>query len=81
MSSTPVYYTDLFPKCGDISGSNKQAFGKGKDVFSYFIGGINTNTITAIGTIAPGTSIVQYLFSPKIHHDLCGIPKTIIGNA
>ena len=81
MSSTPAYYTDLFPKCRDISGSNKQAFGKGKDVLSYIIGGIKSNTIAAIGTIAPGTSIVQYLFAPKIHHDLGGTPKLIIGNA
>ena len=80
MPSTPAYYTDLFLKRGDISGSNKQAFVKGKDVFSYVIRDINANTITAIGTIAPGTSIVQYLFAPKIHHDLDGTPKMIIQN-
>ena len=80
MSSTPAYYTDLFPKRRDISGSNDQAFGKGEDVLSYLIGGIKANTIKAIGTISPGTSIVQYLFAPKIHHDLGGAPKTIIGN-
>jgi hypothetical protein len=81
MSSAPAYYTDLFPKQGDISGSNNQAFGKGKDVLSYLIGGIKARTIVAIGTIAPGTSIVQYLFAPKIHHDLGGAPKLIVGNA
>ena len=81
MSSTPAYYTNLFPKRGDISVSNEQAFGKGKDVLNYIIGGIKANTIVAIGTIAPGTSIVQYLFAPKIHHDLGGTPKMIIGHA
>ena len=50
-------------------------------MLTYIIGGIKANTIVAIGTIAPGTSIVQYLFAPKIHHDLGGTPKLIIGNA
>ena len=81
MSSTPAYYTNLTPKWGDISGSNNQAFGKGKGVLSYLVGGIKTKTITAIGTLSPGTFIVQYLFSPKIHHDLGGAPKAILGNA
>ena len=81
MSSTPAFYTNLFPKRGDISGSNEQAFVKGKDVFSYSIGGIKANITAAIGTIAPGTSIVQYLFAPKTHHDLGGTPKMIIRNA
>ena len=81
MSSPPSYYTDLFPKRGDITGSSDQAFGKGKDMLSHLVGGIKANTIVAIGTLAPGTSIVQYLFAPKIHHDLRGAPKSIIGNA
>jgi hypothetical protein len=45
----------MFPKCGDISRSNKQAFRKGKDVLNYIIGRIKANTIVAIGTISPGT--------------------------
>ena len=81
MSSTPAYYTNLTPKQGDISGPNNQAFGKGEDVLSYLVGGIKAKTIAAIGTLAPGTSIVQYLYAPKIHHDLGGAPKTIVGNA
>ena len=58
MSSTPTHYTDLYPKWDDISGSKKQAFRKGKDVFSYLVGGIKAKTIAAIGTLAPGSSIV-----------------------
>ena len=81
MSSPPLYYTNLFPKWGDITGSNDQAFGKGKDVLSQLVGGIRANTIVAIGTLAPGTSIVQYLFAPKILHNLGGAPKSIVGNA
>ena len=81
MSSTPTHYTDFHPKRGDISGLNGQAFRKGKDVLSYVIGGIKAKTIAAIGTVTPGSSIVQYLYSPRIHHDLGGEPKLIVGNA
>ena len=81
MSSPPTHYTDLHPKRGDITGSNNQAFGKGKDVVSYIIGGIKAKTILAIGTCAPGSSIVQYLYAPRIHHDLGGEPKLIVRNA
>ena len=58
MSSTPKYYTDLYPKRGEITGSTIQAVGKGEDVRSYVIGGIKAKTITAIGTCAPGSSVV-----------------------
>ena len=81
MSSTPTYYTNLYPKQCNISGLNNQAFGKGKDVFSYLVGGIKAKTIATIGTLAPESSIVQYLYVPKIHHDLGGDPKLIVGNA
>ena len=81
MSSPPSYYTNLFPKRGDITGLNDQAFGKGKSVLSHLVGGIRVNTIAAIGTLAPGTSTVQYLFAPKIHYNLGGTPQSILGNA
>ena len=64
MSSTLSYYTELFPKQGDISGKNVQAFSKGKDVLSHLVGGIKANTIAAINTLVLGTSIVQYIFAP-----------------
>ena len=50
MSSSPTHYTDLYPKRGDISGLNDQAFGNGEDVLAYVIGGIKAKTIAAIGT-------------------------------
>ncbi len=81
MSSSPTHYTDLIPKQGDITGSNDQAFGIGKDVVSYVIGEIKAKTTSAIGTCAPGLSIVQYLYAPRIHHNLGGDPKLIVGNA
>ena len=81
MSSTPTHYTNLYPKRSDISWSNDQAYGKGEDVMAYVIGGINAKTIAAIGTVALGSSIVQYLYAPRIHHDLGGKPKLIVRNA
>ena len=81
MSSSPTHYTDLNPKRGDITGSNNQAFGIGEDAVSYIIGGIKAETIAAIGTCSLGSSIVQYLYAPRIHHNLGGEPKLIIGNS
>ena len=81
MSLPPSQYTNLFPKRGDISGLSNQAFGKGKDVLSHLVRGIRANTIAASGTLVPGTSTVQYLFAPKIHYNLGGAPKSIVGNA
>jgi len=49
-------------------------------MLSHLVGGIKANTIAAIGTLAPGTSISQYLVAPKIHHDLGGAPKSIFRN-
>ena len=80
MTSIPSSYTNLFPKRGDIMGTSDQAFGCVKGVLTYLIGGIKAKTIAAIGTIAPGTTIVQYQFTPTIHHDLGSVPKMIIGS-
>ena len=50
-------------------------------MLSHLVGGIRANTIMAIGTLAPVNSTVQYLFAPKIHYDLGGAPKSILGNS
>jgi hypothetical protein len=65
----------------DLIGSNEQAFGTGEDVMAYVIGGIKGKTVAAIGTCAPGSSVVQYLYAPRIHTDLGGKPDLIVGNA
>jgi hypothetical protein len=65
----------------DLIGSNEQAFGTGEDVMAYVIGGIQGKTVAAIGTCAPGSSVVQYLYAPRIHTDLGGKPDLIVGNA
>jgi hypothetical protein len=45
------------------------------------IGGIKANTISAIGTINPGSLCTQYLYAPQIHFNLAGKPIAFIGNA
>jgi hypothetical protein len=41
---------------------------------------IQTNTIPALGTVTPGSTTLQFLFNPMIHHDLTGNLTTMIGN-
>jgi hypothetical protein len=45
------------------------------------IGGIKANTISAIGTIFPGSLCTQYLYAPQIHFNLAGKPIAFIGNS
>jgi hypothetical protein len=42
---------------------------------------IQTKTIAALGTVIPGSTTLQYIFNPMIHHDLTGNPSTTIGNS
>ena len=42
---------------------------------------VQTKTTSALGTVTPGLSTLQYLVAPQIHYDLTGTPTTIIGNA
>jgi hypothetical protein len=42
---------------------------------------IQTKTIAALGAVTPRSTTFQYLFDPKIHHDLTGNPTAIIGNS
>ncbi len=45
------------------------------------IGGIKANTISAIGTINPGSLCTKYLYAPQIHFNLAGEPIAFIGNS
>jgi hypothetical protein len=45
------------------------------------IGGIKANTISAIGTINPGSLCTQYLYAPQIRFNLAGKPIAFIGNS
>ena len=42
---------------------------------------IQTKTISAHGTVTPGSTTLQYLVNPQIHCNLTSTPTTIIGNA
>jgi hypothetical protein len=46
----------------------------------HLIGGIKGNTISAIGTINPGSLCTQYLYAPQIHFNLAGVPIAFIKN-
>ncbi len=45
------------------------------------IGGIKANTISAIGTINPGSLCTQYLYAPQIHFNLASELIAFIGNS
>ncbi len=54
MTSPSSRYTNLFPKCPDVTGNADQAYQcLFEDYFNYLLSGIGAGTIAAIGTIAP----------------------------
>jgi hypothetical protein len=73
-------YTASFPKRPDIMGAPNQVF-KFDNFLDHLIGGIKANTISAIGTINPGSLCTQYLCAPQIHFNLAGKPIALIGNS
>jgi hypothetical protein len=74
-----ITYTASFPKRPDITGAPNQVF-KFNNFLDHLIGGIKANTISAIGTINPGSLCTQYLYAPQIHFNLAGEPIAFIGN-
>ena len=76
-SLSTAYYTDLYPKRSDVTGTADQAYNlTPSKYFDHIIGGISAGTIPALGTLAPGSSTLTYLYAPRIHTDLSG---TFIG--
>jgi hypothetical protein len=72
-------YMASFPKRPNITGAAKQVF-KFNNFLDHLIGGIKANTISAIGTINPGSLCTQYLYAPQIHFNLAGKLIAFIGN-
>jgi hypothetical protein len=72
-------YTASFPKRPDITGTPNQVF-QFNNLLEHLIGGIKANTISAIGTINPGSLCTQYLYAPQIHFNLASKPIAFIGN-
>ncbi len=48
---------------------------------THLMGGTETNTIAAIGTINPGSLCLQYLYDPQIQYNLLGEPIAFIENS
>jgi hypothetical protein len=70
-------YMASFPKRPDIMGAPDHVF-KFKNFFDRLIGDIKANTISAIGTINPGSLCTQYLYAPQIHSNLASDPIAFI---
>jgi hypothetical protein len=61
-------------------GALDQVF-KLNNFLDHLIGGIKANTISAIGTVNPGSLCTQYLYAPQIHFNLAGEPIAFIRNS
>jgi hypothetical protein len=82
VTSPSSRYTDLFPKRPDVTGDADQAYHRHfEDYFDYLLSGIGSGTIATIGTIAPGSTSLTYIYAPHIHTNLRGRFKDFIGNA
>jgi hypothetical protein len=73
-------YTASFPKRPNITGAPNQVF-KFDNFLDCLIGGIKANTVSAIGTINPGSLCNQFLHAPQIHFNLAGSHIAFIGNS
>jgi hypothetical protein len=73
-------YMASFPKRPHITGAPNQVF-KFNNFLDRLIGGNKANTISAIGTINPGSLCTQYLYAPQIHFNPTGNPIAFIGNS
>jgi hypothetical protein len=78
--NTPSFFIESLPKCPEVKGTPDQVFFS-KDFGTMVLKLIQTKTITAFGTVTPGSTTLQYLFNPMIHHDLTRNPITIIDNS
>jgi hypothetical protein len=78
--NTPFFFTESLPKRPEVTGTPGQVFSFAKDFRTMVLKLIQTKTIKALGTVTPGSTTLQHLFDPMIHHDLTENPTTIIGN-
>ncbi len=71
MSTTATHYTKLYPKRGNPTGSLDQAYNLlAKKYFDHILGGIGVGTIAALGTAAPGSYNLSYIYAPQVHTNL-----------
>jgi hypothetical protein len=82
MSTPATYYTKLYPKQGDLTNSLEQAYNLlPAKYFDHILGGIGAGTIAALGTVAPGSYNLSYIYAPQVHTDLSGNFIGFVGNA
>jgi hypothetical protein len=82
MSTPATYYTKLYPKQGDLTGSSDQAYNLCPAKYvNHILGGIGAGTIPALGTVAPGSYNLSYIYAPQVHTDLSGNFIGFVGNA
>ena len=55
MSSVTQKFTESYPKCSDVIGSCKQAFGCGTVLQTTIVNSIKAGTVAAIGIVAFGS--------------------------
>jgi hypothetical protein len=82
MSTPATYYTKLYPKQGDLTGSSEQAYNLlPAKYFNHILGGIGAGTIAALETVAPGSYNLSYIYAPQVHTDLSGNFIGFVGNS
>jgi hypothetical protein len=82
MSTPATYYTKLYPKQGDLTGSSEQAYNLlPSKYFDHIFGGIGASKIAALGTVAPGSYNLSFIYAPQVHTDLSGNFISFVGNA
>jgi hypothetical protein len=73
MSTPATYYTKVYPKQGDLTGSSEQVYNLlPAKYFNHILGGIGAGTIASLGTVAPGSYNLSYIYAPQVHTDLSG---------
>jgi hypothetical protein len=73
-------YMATLPKRPNITGAPDQVF-QFNNFLERLVGGIKANTISAIGTINPGSLCTKYFNAPQIHVNLAGKSIAFIENS
>jgi hypothetical protein len=80
--SNSYFFTALILKRPEVTGTPEQAFSLlGITFTNAVVKLVHTKTISALATVTPGSTTLQYLVNPQIHYNLTGSLTTIIGNA
>ncbi len=82
MSTSATHYTKLYPKQGNLTDSSDQAYNfLPTKYFDHILGGIGAGTIATLGTVAPGSYNLSYIYAPQVQSDLSSNFIGFVGNA